>query len=403
MIIYAYTAKSPEGKSLSGELTVASKKEAMMELRSRGLQPISMTESKAGKTKKTISREHTVSGKDVILFTEELSELLKAGLPIEPALASMANRDDVGAVKTISEKLRAYITDGMPLSVALPKVSNKFDALYCNLVAAGEASGSLSSIVTQHGVYLKDRAALRSKLIFAMLYPALLLLACFGVMLVFLFYLLPQIATMLSSVDDEGMPLGVKLSLALGDFLKANWIYLIALLIVLGIAIKIYFDDEANRAKWDKTSLELPFYGKVVKYGFYVQWLQTLSNLLSNGVPLVKALELTNETVFNRFYKAELTKVTDRVKDGLKLTSSMKQADVFPSAMVDLIAVGDQTGKMDEAVSRAAKYFDAKLEVVLKVFMAMITPVILLGLALLVGVLCSTMMQAIYGAIQNMK
>ncbi len=403
MAIYAYTAKSPEGKSLSGELTVASKKEAMVELRSRGLQPISMTESKAGKTKKTIAREHAVSGKDVILFTEELSELLKAGLPIEPALASMSKRDDVGAVKTISEKLREYITDGMPLSVALPKVSNKFDALYCNLAAAGEASGSLSSIITQHGIYLKERAALRSKLIFAMLYPGLLLLACFGVMLVFLFYLLPQIATMLSSVDEGGMPLGVKLSLALGEFLKANWIYLIGLLIILGISIKIYFDDEGNKAKWDKTSLDLPFYGKVVKYGFYVQWLQTLSNLLSNGVPLVKALELTNETVFNRFYKAELSKVTDRVKDGLKLTSSMKKSDVFPSAMVDLIAVGDETGKMDEAVKRAAKYFDAKLEVVLKVFMAMITPVILIGLALLVGVLCSTMMQAIYGAIQNMK
>lgn len=403
MATYSYIAKAPDGKSLSGDLAVPSKKEAMLELRSRGLQPVSISEQTGGETKNALTRDQSVSGKDIILFTEELSELLKAGLPIEPALASMANRDDVGAVKMISGKLRTFITDGMPLSVALAKVSNKFDALYCNLVAAGEISGSLASIVTQHGLYLKERAALRSKLLFAMLYPGLLLLACFGVMLVFLFYLLPQIATMLNSVDGDSMPLGVKLSLALGDFLKAYWIYLIALLIVVGIGVKIYFDDEGNKAKWDKSSLDLPFYGKVVRYGFYVQWLQTLSNLLSNGVPLVKGLELTNETVFNRFYKAELTKVTDRVKDGLKLTSSMRKADVFPAAMIDLIAVGDETGKMDEAVYRAARYFDAKLEVVLKVFMAMITPVILIGLALLVGVLCSTMMQAIYGAINNMK
>ena len=222
-------------------------------------------------------------------------------------------------------------------------------------------------------------------------------------MLVFIFYLLPQIAELLGSMDNDNMPLGVVLALGLKEFLSHNWIFILGFMLVVSISGKLYLDNEENKASWDAKSIHLPFYGNVLKFGFYVQWLQTLANLLANGVPLVKSLELTNETVQNRYFKTELAAVVDRVKDGLKLTTSMKQAGIFPAAMIDLVAVGDQTGKLEAAVSRAAEYYEEKLGTVLKAFMGIITPVVLLGMAILVGVLCSTMMQAISGAMDNMR
>jgi general secretion pathway protein F len=399
----SYTARSRDGKTLSGSLVASSKKEAIVQLRAKGLQPVLLSESKSKSSTSNQGGVQSFSKKDLVLFTEELSELLRAGLPLEPALASMAGRDDDGSMKHVASELRIHVTDGVPLHFALTKVSSRFDLLYCNLIAAGEAGGSLPSIVTQHAKYLKEQAELRSKLVFSMLYPGFLVTACIVVLLVFLFYLLPQIAGMMTSSMGKELPIGISLSLALGDFLKANWMFIAGFIVVMIIGIKIYFKSEENRAGWDKTQTSLPFYGRISQYGFYVQWLQTLANLLSNGVPLVQSLSLTNQTVENRYYRKELAKVSERVCDGLKLTSSMKKSGLFPASLVDLVAVGDQTGKMDQAVRRAADYYEKRLEIVLKSIMTLITPAILLGMAILVAVLCSTMMQAIFSAMEQMK
>jgi len=189
----------------------------------------------------------------------------------------------------------------------------------------------------------------------------------------------------------------------LGDFLREYWVVLLVICILAAIGVKLFFSTEPNRAKWDHWKLNIPFIGRVAKFGFYVQWLQTLSNLLSNGVPLVQALQLTQKTVQNRYYREKLGEVTEKVKDGIKITTGMKSTDMFPPSMVDLIAVADQTGRLDESVSRAARYYEGKLSTTIKWFMSSFTIVILVGMALLVGVLCYTMLQAIYGSMENMR
>ena len=402
MATFVYQARNRSGKIHTGELVAPSKREAMLDLKSKGLQATRIDEQ-TGNKKKVGPGSQILTNKNIILFTEELSELLNAGLPLEPALASMEGREEEGALKETASKLRSYVTDGIPFHSALTQVSDKFDALYCNLVAAGEASGSLGSIISLHAAYLKEQAELRSRLLLAMLYPGFLVLACTGVILVFVFYLLPQIGGLLSSSNGQEIPIGVEVAMFFGDLIREKWMYIVGAIVLTLIAIKAYFIPEGNKARWDAIQINLPLYGKITRYGFYVQWLQTLSNLLSNGVPLVQALELTNETVQNRYYKKELLGVTEKVKDGIKLTSSMKQSGLFPSSMVDLVAVSDQTGKLDKAVRRAAVYYENQLGVVLKGLMGIITPVILFGMALLVGALCYTMLQAIYGSIDNMR
>ena len=200
---YQYNALDGSGKKVSGEIDAASKAEAMRKIQGKGFQPISIN-SLSGKSNSVDEDDESpvsLAAKDVVAFTEELAELLEAGLPLEPALSSMSQRDESGRLKIVSNRLRRWITEGNPMHSALTKTSKAFDPLYCNLVKAGEASGSLRTILHQHGIYLKSQMELKSKLISAMIYPAFLLLACIGVIAVFIFYLLPHITNLLDGMS----------------------------------------------------------------------------------------------------------------------------------------------------------------------------------------------------------
>lgn len=399
---FIYKAKSKDAELHVGELEAVSKKAAMVELMSRNLKPISLEEKDVG-VSRYVSDAIDFTAKDLQVFTEELSELLNAGLPLEPALSSMENRDEKGALSMVSRKIREDVTDGVQLHKSMELASGRFDSLYVNLVAAGEASGALGAILREHAKYLKEQAKLRSKILVAMIYPACLLVLCLSVILVFIFYLLPQITTMLANNKGQEIPVGLRMATGFGDFVKYSWPWLVLCIFVMILGVKYFFVFDKNKRWWDEVKVSLPFYGKIYQYGFYVQWLKTLGSLLLNGVTQLQALRLANETVSNRYYKEVLRGAVERVEDGMKLTQSMKQAEVFPMNMVDLIAVGDQTGDMTSSVRRAGEYFETKLNTIMNGLMALVTPVVLLGMALVIGALSYTMMQAIYGAIESMK
>ena len=384
MASFSYTAKDRAGVTHEGVSDAANRKELMLTLKQKGWFPISIEEKK-GKVKKV---DTTIRQKDVILFTEELSELVNSGLPLEPALASMENRTEEGAIKDVAKKLRALVTDGIEFDIALRSVSDKFDDLYCNLMAAGEISGSLPSILKNHAIFLKEQAELKARLIVTMIYPSSLVMACLGVFAIFIFYLLPEISGLIDSVNGNELPVGIVLARALSEFLREFWYLLILGLVVLLIGAKVWTMFEANHYKKDRYILRVPFLGKVMRYSFYVLWLQTLSNLLENGVNLVQALELTQKTVGNRFIRKKLDTLTEQVRDGIKITTAMRSTGLFPAGMVDLIAVADQTGQLADAVLRARDYFKTKLDQTMKVFISSFTIIILVGMALLVGVLC---------------
>ena len=404
--VFKYVAVDAAGEKQTGDLEIGSRPEAMRQLQSQGLRPVSIVEASKSKgkmsEKDSIDELVVLKTKDIIAFTEELSELLEAGLPLEPALASMEERDESGVLKVASAKLRRWVTEGEQMYQSLPRVSAQFDPLYCNLVKAGEASGSLQTILKQHGAYMKEQMELRSKLSQAMIYPGFLILACIIVTLVFIFYLLPQITSLLEGMPGSEMPIGVKLATTLGDILRGHWVTLLILVIAAMVGVKVWLQPEVNKTKWDEVKLTLPIIGKVIQYGIYVQWLQTLGNLLCNGVPLVQALQLTSETVTNRYFKERLLGITDGVGDGYRLTRCMRKTEMFPPNMVDLIGVGENTGKLARAMSRASEYYDKRLTILIQSVLALISPIVLLAMAGLVGLLSYTMIQAIYETMSNL-
>jgi type II secretory pathway component PulF len=426
MPVFAYKALSNKGSVTTGEIDAADRPEALRMLDKRGLQPVNLRETSAavparkpnGKSKEGESLRQTgkaeaaeeaipegpikLKRQEVVLFTEELSDMLSAGLQLEPALKSMENRQELGNLKAVSYKIRQIVRDGVNFSAALKKVSPSFGPLYCSLAAAGEASGALDTILKRQAHYLKTLAELQSRLILAMIYPAFLVLAGIGVSIVFVTTLIPQLTSLIESTPGGKIPLGAAILIGASDFMTKWWLVIVLVLLAAGIFFKAWKDNDANKPAWDRMKLRLPLIGRVITSRFYVQFLETMANLVANGLPLLRALELSRDATQNRSLRAALDQVIDQVGDGRSFSKALIRNGSFPPLLIDMIAVGEQTGKIDQSLRRAAERYDKELDKDLQRIMALIMPTVLIIMATLIGAMAYLMITAIFQTISNL-
>jgi general secretion pathway protein F len=425
MPVFAYKALAPDGSVTTGEVDAADRPEALRMLDRKGLQPVNLRESAAA----TITAARRSAGKaaaddsrarmeakpeavpegpirlkraEVVLFTEELSDMLAAGLQLEPALKSMELRQELGNLKAVSGKIRQIVRDGVNFSVALKKVSPSFGPLYCSLAAAGEASGALDTILKRQAHYLKTLSELQSRLVLAMIYPAFLVLAGIGVSIVFVTTLIPQLTALIESTPGGRIPLGAAILIAASDFLGKWWLVILIMLAAAGIFFKAWKDNDANKPAWDRMKLKLPLAGRVITSRFYVQFLETMANLVGNGLPLLRALELSRDATQNRSLRAALDQVIVQVGDGRSFSKALIRNGSFPPLLIDMIAVGEQTGKIDQSLRRAAERYDKELDKDLQRIMALIMPTVLIVMAGLIGTMAYLMITAIFQTISNL-
>jgi general secretion pathway protein F len=428
MPLYAYKALAANGSVTTGELDAADRPEALRMLDRKGLQPVNLKETavavsakktngnakgKADDTKKSKDQSESkdapipegpikLKRSEVVLFTEELSDMLSAGLQLEPALKSMESRQELGNLKAVSYKIRQIVRDGVNFSAALKKVSPSFGALYCSLAAAGEASGALDEILKRQAHYLKTLAELQSRLILAMIYPAFLVVAGIGVSIVFVTTLIPQLTALIKSSGGE-IPLGAAILIGASNFLSKWWLVIILTLLAAFIFFKAWKDNDANKPTWDRMKLRLPLVGPVITSRFYVQFLETMANLVGNGLPLLRALELSRDATENRSLRAELNKVIDQVGDGRSFSKALIRNGAFPPLLIDMISVGEQTGKIDQSLRRAAERYDKELDKDLQRIMALIMPIVLIIMAGLIGTMAYLMITSIFQTMSKMK
>lgn len=428
MPLFAYKALAANGSVTTGEIDASDRPEALRLLDRKGLQPVNLKESTAaaaapkkakgaGKGKaeeapraKAKSDEEPIpegpiklKRQEVVLFTEELSDMLGAGLQLEPALKSMENRQELGNLKAVSFKIRQIVRDGVNFSVALKKVSPSFGPLYCSLAAAGEASGALDVILKRQAHYLKTLAELQARLILAMIYPAFLILAGIGVSIVFVTTLIPQLTALIESTPGGKIPLGAAILIFVSDFLSKWWLVIVLTIIALFIFFKAWKDNEANKPAWDRIKLKLPMVGPVITSRFYVQFLETMANLVGNGLPLLRALELSRDATQNRSLRVELDKVIAQVGDGRSFSKALIRNGSFPPLLIDMISVGEQTGKIDMSLRRAAERYDKELDKDLQRIMALVMPTVLIIMAGLIGAMAYLMITAIFQTISNIS
>lgn len=425
MAYFSYKALAPDGTVATGEIEASDRPEALRVLDKRGLQPVNLKESSRAAAVKSPKKQEKSTPRrrekpseaaeddipdgplklkraEVILFTEELSDMLGAGLQLEPALKSMENRQELGSLKAVSQRIRTIVRDGVNFSVALRKVSPSFGPLYCSLAAAGEASGALDTILKRQAHYLKTLAELQSRLILAMIYPAFLVLVGVGVGIVFITTLIPQLTELIKSTPGGKIPWAIGLMMGFADFVKSWWIVVILALIGGFLFFKAWKDNEANKPRWDEMKLNMPLVGAVISSRFYVQFLETMANLVGNGLPLLRALELSRDATQNLSIRSQLNGVIDQIGDGRAFSKAMIRSGSFPPLLIDMIAVGEQTGKIDQSLRRAAERYDKELDKDLQRIMALIMPTVLILMALLIGSFAYLMITAIFQTISNL-
>lgn len=408
MPAFSYEAIVPGGGRTTGVLEARTRQEALALLTRQRLQPVRLLQEGAGPVSVTSSPGGGTGGNrvmteaQVILFTEELGDLLDAGLQLEGALKMMEQRSEASTLKAVAESLRTQVREGVSLSRALKSASGSFSDLYCNLVAAGEVSGALGSILQRQVVYLKKLSDLKARVIQALIYPMFVTGAGILLMVLFVVVLVPQLETLFSK-SPQTMPLVTKLLLWTSRFLvQWGWLVLVTLLFG-GVAFWQAVQKPAGKLWWDQARVKIPVAGPVLEAAFYAQFSQTLANLLGNGVTLLQAMQLVSRATPNTYYRVRLEKASEQVSEGYSLSRALRQVGGFSDMFLDLVAVGEQTGELGKALDKAGARYEKEMDRRIQRITALIQPVIIVIIALVVGAVVYSIITSIFDAMSGMR
>lgn len=407
MPTFAFDAIGPGGGREQGTVEAKSRQEALVLLTRRKLRPVrlqaaSFGNATAAQRTASVPAQRNLTEPQIISFTEELGDLLDAGLQLEGALKMMEQRSEASAVKSVAEYLRTQVRDGRSLSASLPGASRSFSDLYINLVAAGEVSGALKDILQRQVNYLKTINDLKNRVIQALIYPAFVAGAGVLLMILFVVVLIPQLKQLFSKNPDQ-IPLPTQILLGTSDLL-IHWGWLFVLILAgAGAAFWQFIQRPEGRVWWDQTRVRIPVAGPVLEASFYAQFSQTLANLLGNGVTLLQAMKLVADATPNLFYRQKLQQANDQVAEGFSLSRALRQGGGFSDMFLDLVAVGEQTGDLAKALEKAGARFEKEMDRRIQRITALIQPVIIVVIALVVGLVVYSIITSIFDAMSGMR
>jgi type II secretory pathway component PulF len=407
MPTFQYNALDPGGAGVAGEIQAASRAEAYRMLRAKGLQPSSLGEegtATAAKVRKSSSDEGNVrlSTSDILTFTEEIAELLDAGLQLESALHVIEQRPDQSPVRSVATRLRRLVREGQSFSTALRGCGSSFSALYCSLAAAGEASGALPQILKRQCAYMTLIEDLRRRVTSSLLYPSIVFVSAIVLMFVFLTFLVPQLTVLLGKTGQK-LPLVTQLLIVVSTFFGKWWWAVAASVGATILLVRAAVRTPAGREWWHRTMLNLPVVGPVLRARFYAETLQTLSTVVSNGVPLLQGLHLLLPATSNVWLRGLLQRVSEMVGEGIGLSTAFRRTGFFPTALLDILGVGEKTGDIAIALERAAKRYDRELTSKITILTTLIQPAIILMVALFVGLVAYSMIAGILTSVSSLK
>lgn len=395
---FEYRAVGPEGKVESGQMSGLSSAEVVTRLQSMDFIPLSILPAEsAGKygTKRwfQISR-NILSSKDIAEFTRQLSILTSAGLPLDRALDIIREvSSDLLMIELIGN-LQHEVRGGATLSSALQKRPELFADFYVNLVKAAEASGGLARSLNEISVFIEKSQALRDKLVSALIYPAVLVAVTVLSLAVIMFFVLPEFSQLF---DDMNAPLPASTAMLLGvsNFISANWAFIA---VFIGGCL-LYIQHKSRDPEWlykkDKWLLTSRFSRDLIKKINMAFFGRTLGTLLGAGVPLLGALDIARDSLRNRVLKERLEDVTASLEDGSSLAEPLIQIDVFPEFAIQMIRVGEETGKLDEMLIQVADIYDREVSTATERMLSILEPIMIIGLGLVIGGIIMSILVAI--------
>ena len=411
MPMFQYKAVSPAGEIKEGILEGATHSGVIAHLQSLGLIPIRAAEVTAGGVaaanslstrvataetgKSILGRRGKVSQSDLGSITRELATLLRAGLPLDRSLEILIGLAEKRSVAELLVAIRNEVRGGTSLSKALDKHREVFSRFYINMVKAGEAGGSLGNVLLRLSDYMERAADLKESVLSALIYPAILFVVAVASVLILVIFVVPQFKQIFDQ-SGKALPLATDVVLTTGIFLRKNWPIILAAVVLAFWLFSRSLSNPASRARWDAKFLRWPIMGNLIGKVEMARFSRSLGTLLQNGVPLLAGLSILKDTLGNAVFRDAVDVVSRDLKEGRGMAKPMMEANVFPKLAVQMIGVGEETGKLDEMLVQVAEVYDREVAVAIKRALALIEPVMIVGLALLIGGIIMSILVAMF-------
>ncbi|GIU74586.1 MAG: type II secretion system protein GspF [Bryobacteraceae bacterium] len=391
-----FRAVTPDGRKRTGVLTAPDEAAAARELRRQGLIPLYVGRSPQGGGQAGRPSLRLGKRRDVLFFTQELATLLAAGVPLDRALAIVAELSARAEFREVVEDVLRAVKGGKSLADALATRPAYFPQIYVNMVRAGEASGSLAQIFERLAEYEKTRDELRGYIVSSLVYPALLTLVGAGSIFILMYYVVPRFAAAFAA-SSVRIPAMTQALLNLSQWVRDYGLWVLASLAAALAAFRAWIASPAGRYWWDGFRLKLPLLGEALRKAQTAQLARAMGTLVANGVPLVQSIQIARGILTNRRMADALELVAQGVKRGEGLSAPLAATGMFPPLLAHLLTIGEETGRLDTMFLRAAEIYEADTRASIKRFTSLFEPLIILVMGVAVGALILSMLMAITG------
>ena len=375
---FAWEGKDKTGKLMRGEMRAGGEALVQATLRRQG---VLVTKVK----KQSFKRGGRITEKDITLFTRQLATMMKAGVPLLQAFDIVGKGASNQAVAKLLMDVKADVETGSSLNQAFRKYPLHFDALFCNLVGAGEAAGILDSLLDRLATYKEKILAIKSKIKAALFYPVAVIVVAIVITAVIMIFVIPAFKEVFKSFGAD-LPAPTLMVIAMSDFMVANWYLVFG---ILGGSLYGFFfmwkRSEKMQAVMDRLLLRLPIFGDIIRKATMARWARTLSTMFAAGVPLVEALDSVAGASGNYVYYMATKQIQSEVSTGTNLTVSMQNTNVFPTMVIQMVSIGEESGQLDAMLSKVADFFEAEVDDAVEAMSSLMEPIIMVVLGTLIG------------------
>lgn len=399
MAAFEYQAVEANGRKKKGVLEADTERQVRQLLREQGLMPLSINPAADQDRKKALTPrfglpQRKVKAQDLALITRQLSTLVGSALPIEQALLAVADQTEKPRLKKLLMSVRSKVVEGYGLAEAMSEFPGVFDSLYTAMVAAGEKSGHLDTVLDELANYTEQRQHMKSQLTQALIYPLMLTLVAVGIVVFLLVSIVPQIVDNFSTMGQELPPTTLAM-IAISEFLQ-NWgLWLLIAIALVLVVFNQWLRNEKNRLKYHRRLLKLPMLGKVIRGVSTARFARTLSILTSSAVPLLDGLRITSSVIGNLAIRQAIDEAADRVREGSSMRGALQETGLFPPMMLHMIAAGEKSGELQQMLKRCADNQDKEFENLVSVSLKIFEPVLIVTMAGIVFFIVLSIIQPI--------
>lgn len=376
--VFEWEGKDRKGKQVRGEIRAASENVVQASLRRQGVLPT--------KIKKRSTRSgRAIKPKDIAIFTRQFATMMKAGVPLLQTFDIVGRGNPNPSVTKLLSDIRAEVETGTALSSAFRKYPKYFNALYCNLIEAGETAGILEALLDRLATYMEKTEAIKSKIKSALMYPIAVVVVAFVVVTIIMLFVIPAFKSVFSSFGAD-LPGPTLFVMAVSEFFVSYWWLIFS---VIGGGIYFFMQawqrNEKMQTVMDRLLLKIPVFGTLIEKSCIARWTRTLSTMFAAGVPLVEALDSVGGAAGNSVYLNATTSIQHEVSTGTSLTNAMTNANVFPSMVLQMCAIGEESGTIDHMLGKAADFYEAEVDDMVAGLSSLLEPIIIVFLGTLIG------------------